>query len=230
MTYNEPQVGIAATELLEAAGYEVLLPRRRCCGRPMISKGLLEEARQVIAYNLAQLAPYAERGIPIVGCEPSCILTFRDEAPDLFPDDERAALLARGSWTVEEFLSQLADAGELELPWDGRARAALLHGHCHQKALVGTGPAEMLLRLAGCTVQTVDSSCCGMAGSFGYEAEHYDISLAMGRLRLFPAVQAASPAALIVASGTSCRQQIAHATGRAPLHLVEALRVCCRLA
>jgi len=223
LTYNYPEIGKAAVKVLEAAGFEVILPEKKCCGRPMISKGLLLEAKSHAVYNVERLSEYARQGIPIVGCEPSCILTFRDEYPDLV-DDPRAEVLAKQTFMIEEFLVGLHEWNTLNLPFKDGARSLLLHGHCHQKALIGSGPSLRILRLLpGATVEEVDSGCCGMAGSFGYEKEHYDFSIAVGNRRLFPAVMTKSPEWEIVASGVSCRQQIAHATGRNARHLVEVL-------
>jgi Fe-S oxidoreductase len=166
----------------------------------------------------------AEAGLPIVGLEPSCLLALRDEYLYLLPDDPRARLVAERALTFEEFIAGLAERGELDLRFDGPAAPVLLHGHCHQKALVGTAPSHAALAAAGCAVTEVDSGCCGMAGSFGYEAEHYDISLKMAERRLLPAVREVGPETLIVAAGVSCRQQIAHGTDRRALHPVEVLR------
>jgi Fe-S oxidoreductase len=223
MTYNEPGIGRAAVAVLEAAGFHVILPEKRCCGRPMISKGMVEQARTHAWYNLERLAPYAEAGIPIVGCEPSCILTFRDEYPDLL-EDPRTERLARHVFMVEEFLLSLHERGALSLSFQPVSKEVLFHGHCHQKALIGSAPSlKVLGLLPGARVAQVDSGCCGMAGSFGYEREHYEISQAIGARRLFPAVQAAGPETEIVAAGISCRQQIEHGTGRRAKHLVEVL-------
>lgn len=223
--YNEPEIGRAAVALLERLGYRVLLPRQRvCCGRPLISKGLLGTAQRLAQRQLEALLPYAEAGIPIVGLEPSCILSFRDEYPDLL-DDERTSTLAGQSFLIDEFLVRELDAGRIA-PRLAMAsqHPCLLHGHCHQKALVGSAPALRLLRsIAGLAVREVDSGCCGMAGSFGYEAEHYTISQAIGERVLFPAVRALPAEAEVVAMGTSCRQQIRHGTGRQARHLVEIL-------
>jgi FAD/FMN-containing dehydrogenase/Fe-S oxidoreductase len=227
MNYNYPEIGRAAVAVLERAGYEVMLVPKRCCGRPMISKGMLEAARAHAIYNVDLLAPYAEQGIPIVGCEPSCLLTLRDEYPDLV-SDKRVATVAAHSFMIEEFLAQLHGRGELQLPFKDVKRRLLLHGHCHQKALIGTGPSLTVLRLPpGFEVEEVDSGCCGMAGSFGFEHEHYDISRAIGARRLFPAVEAKMKATNgdfdVVAAGVSCRQQVEHFTGKRPKHLVEVL-------
>jgi FAD/FMN-containing dehydrogenase/Fe-S oxidoreductase len=222
--YNCPEVGQAATHLLEAARFEVVLvQQRRCCGRPAISKGLLERARQDARRNIALLQPYAQRGVPIVGIEPSCILTLREDYLDLVPEAD-ARLVAQQALTIDEFLYQLHQRGALDLQFTTARKRVLLHGHCHQKALVGTAPTLAVLRLpAGYEVQEIPSGCCGMAGSFGYEAEHYELSMHIGNQRLFPAVRAADKSVELVADGISCRQQIQHATGRRARHLAEVL-------
>jgi Fe-S oxidoreductase len=221
VTYNAPEIGRAAVGLLEAAGYRVVLVDRKCCGRPLISKGLLDQAREHAAFNVARLAPYASRGTAIVGLEPSCLLTLRDESVDLLRTDEARAV-ARQSFLLEEFLVRERSRG-LRLAFKGNGRPALLHGHCHQKALVGTAPTVDVLRWAGFEVSEVDSGCCGMAGSFGFEREHYDISVWLGNRRLAPAVKATGPDTEIVAPGISCRQQIAHLAGRRARHPAEVL-------
>ena len=222
MDYNEPQVGRAAVELLEAAGYEVVLADKVCCGRPMLSKGMLERARDHARTNVDRLYPYAEAGVPIVGCEPSCLLTLRDEYPDLLRDD-KARVVAEYAFLIDEFLVELHRHGELELRFKETAERVLLHGHCHQKALAGTAASLAALRLVpGLRVEEIDVGCCGMAGAFGYEREHYDISLAIGEQRLFPAVRDA-PEARIAITGVSCRHQLRDGTGRRAQHLVEVL-------
>ena len=220
--FNTPNVAIAATRLLEYLGYHVLLVNKRCCGRPMISKGMLKEAKNNAAWNVDQLASYAKRGVPIVGLEPSCLLTLRDEYPE-FLRTNIAKVVAENSFLLEEFLVKQRDAGALSLNFSANGRKALLHGHCHQKALVGTLPTVTVLRSAGFDVSEVDSGCCGMAGSFGFEKEHYDLSLAIGNRRLAPAVRAARDQVVIVAPGISCRQQIEHLTGRRAKHPAEVL-------
>ncbi|HWP56866.1 MAG TPA: FAD-linked oxidase C-terminal domain-containing protein [Candidatus Acidoferrales bacterium] len=220
--YNTPAVAIAATRLLERAGYRVALVDKKCCGRPMISKGMLEQAKENAAWNVGRLAPYAEKGTGIVGLEPSCLLTLRDEYPELLRT-EAARLVAERSFLLEEFLVRERDAGRVSLKIERNGRKALVHGHCHQKALVGTAPTLAALSWAGYEVDEVDSGCCGMAGSFGFEKEHYELSLAIGRRRLAPAVERAGADVEIVASGISCRQQIEHLTGRKAKHPAEAL-------
>jgi Fe-S oxidoreductase len=224
MTYNQPSIGKAVVKVLRAAGFDpILVERRKCCGRPMISKGMLKEAKANAEHNIAVLAPYVEAGIPIVGTEPSCLLTLRDEYPEL-ADDGRAGVVAENSYLIEEFIGKLLDEGRLNLSFNGNTpERVLVHGHCHQKALVGTGPTIRMLQLMGCEVKEVDSGCCGMAGSFGFEAEHYDISMKIGNMRLLPAVRVADPSTVIAAAGISCRQQIAHGAGRIARHPIEIL-------
>jgi FAD/FMN-containing dehydrogenase/Fe-S oxidoreductase len=220
--FNTPNVAMAATRLLERAGYRVRLSNKRCCGRPMISKGMLHEAKDNARWNVDQLAPYAENNVPIVGLEPSCLLTLRDEYPD-FLRSVAARRVAENSFLLEEFLLRELGSGKLSLKFNNNGRKALLHGHCHQKALVGTAPTISILKIAGFEVSEIDSGCCGMAGSFGFEKEHYDLSLTIGNRRLGPAVKAAAADVEIIAPGISCRQQIEHLTGRRAKHPAEAL-------
>lgn len=219
--YYYPEIGLAALKVLGAAGYDVaVVEGQGCCGRPMISKGRLEQAREYTRRNVEALAPYAGRGIPIVGLEPACLLTLRDEALDLLPGDPRAQTVAGHSLMIEEFLAGLSEQGRLRLRWKPEARQVLVHGHCYQKALVGSRPLLTMLRLPGWAVEEIPSGCCGMAGSWGYEAEHYQLSHRIGEDRLFPAVRAAAPDTLIAASGASCREQIGHFTQRNAQHPV----------
>jgi len=220
--FNTPNVAIAATRFLERSGYRVLLVEKRCCGRPMISKGMLTQAKENAAWNVDKLAPYADKGIPIVGLEPSCLLTLRDEYPEFLRTDA-AKKVAANSFLLEEFVQREQAAGRLTINGSGNGRKLLLHGHCHQKALVGTAPTVAMLKAAGFEVSEVDSGCCGMAGSFGFEKEHYDLSLTIGNRRLGPAVKAAGADVEIVAPGISCRQQIDHLAGRKAKHPAELL-------
>ena len=216
--YQRPEVGVGAARLFAAAGAKVLLPEVVCCGRPMLSEGLVGQARRNARRNLDLLSPLVERGVPLVGLEPSCILTMRDDYRKLLPDDERVEKLAGATRLFEEALFEL----DVELPLN-EGSPVLLHGHCHQKALVGTGPTEEALALApGSDVRVVDSGCCGMAGLFGYEEGHYEVSMKMGERRLFPAVRGAEER-VVVAPGTSCREQILGGTGRRALHPAEYL-------
>ncbi len=220
--FHYPEVGKAATVALEAFGYNVVRLQTVCCGRPLISKGLLDRAIQNARANLAILGKAVDDGLPIVGLEPSCLLTFRDEYPDLFPGPE-ASRIAENSFLLEEFLAP-GKPHPNPSPLRPLARRALFHGHCHLKALVGTAPSLKLLRsIPELKVEEVDSGCCGMAGSFGFEKEHYDISMALAERRIAPAVRALPSDALVIASGVSCRQQIGHTTGKKPLHPAEVM-------
>ncbi len=214
--YQHPQVALDAVRLLEHLGYRVIVPPWRCCGRPLISQGqpaaMLEDAR----FNVAQLYHWARQGIPIIGLEPSCVSALRNDYPDLLDGDE-VRIVAQYTMSIEAWLAQrLPDA-----PSASDAPLVLLHGHCHQKALWGTSTTHIALRKVGFRVEEIDSTCCGMAGAFGYEAEHYSLSQRIGELSLLPAVRAAPPNAVIAAPGTSCREQIAHFTTRVAYHPVE---------
>ena len=226
INYSEPHIGIAAVEVLEHAGYRVVLAEpRACCGRPLISKGMLRQARAAAQYNIAQLARYADRGWAIVGCEPSCVMTFRDDYRDLL-DDPRADRVADGVLMIDEFLAREHGAGRLSLPVRPSERAISLHGHCQQKAIAGTSSTAAALELVpGYEVTTLNTGCCGMAGSFGYEKEHYDVSMTIGEDRLFPAIRAAGEGMEFAATGTSCRHQIADGTGRTARHPIELIRM-----
>ncbi len=219
-TFNTPSVAMDATRILEQGGYRVVLPHKDCCGRPLISKGMLNEAKRSASINVERLVAYAKKGIPIVGLEPSCLLTLRDEYPDLL-HSEAARQVASQSFLLEEFLLREREVGRLSFDFQKNGKKALLHSHCHQRALAGTGATVAMLCWAGYDVDEVDSGCCGMAGSFGFEKEHYELSLAIGNLRLAPAVRAAGPEVEIVAPGISCRQQIDHLTGRKARHPAE---------
>ncbi|HWE79229.1 MAG TPA: 4Fe-4S dicluster domain-containing protein, partial [Pseudolabrys sp.] len=220
----------AAHRVLTAAGYRVHAAkaadgkRPLCCGRTFLSVGAVDEARAEMQRTLRALAPYVTRGVPLVGLEPSCLLSFRDELPALIKT-EAAQTLSANALLFEEFLMRERTAGRLSLPLAPLPqRKALLHGHCHQKAFAAMGEVESALRLIPeLEVETVESSCCGMAGAFGYDAETIDVSLAMGELSLLPAVRQAPADALIVADGTSCRHQIHDRTSRVGLHVARVL-------
>lgn len=220
--FNEPDVLHAAYELLDAAGFDVLVHSKSCCGRPMISKGLHAMAVAAARETLDALHPFAARGLPILGLEPSCLSAMKDDYLFLLPDDLRAAELAAAVMPVEEFIVRLADEGRLSLVFEQKDEEILFHGHCHQKAIFGTAATRQALALTGARVAEVDSGCCGMAGSFGYESEHYDVSQAMGERKLFPAMRA--HAGTVAAPGVSCRAQIAHGTGRQARHPIQILR------
>ena len=217
--YNDPKPGMAAVELLEHLGYQVVLAPTVCCGRPLISRGFLDQARRNAQTALQRLAPLAERGVPVVGVEPSCVLTFRDEVPDLVPG-EAARAVASNTLLLEEFLDRQGGLAFPPVEGDG---TVVVHGHCHQRALVGMGPLLRVLQGAGFRPQEVDSGCCGMAGSFGFERGHYDLSMAIAERRLLPALRQLTAPVPVVAAGISCRQQIAHGAGRRALHPAELL-------
>ncbi len=218
--YNETAIAQAAFDVLTAAGYEVIIPPYACCGRTYLSKGFVKQARAAADRVMDILAPYGRAGIPIVGLEPSCILTIRDEHQYLSDHPDRQAV-AFNTYTFEEFAALHAD--EWADLFEPDSAPCLLHGHCHQKALVGTKPAHRALGLAHQGVEEVDSGCCGMAGAFGYEKEHYALSKEMAFRRLIPAVDSTRPEATIVAAGTSCRHQIKDFTGRQALHPAQVL-------
>ena len=220
----------AALTVLRAGGYRVHLAkpadgvlRPLCCGRTFLSIGKVDEARKEAERTLEALEPYVSCGIPVVGLEPSCLLSFRDEVPAMVKG-EGAKRLSDNAFTFEEFLSREAAAGRLKLPLKRIADRALVHGHCHQKAFDVFSPVETVLKMVpDLTVEPIESSCCGMAGSFGYNAETIDVSLAMGELSLLPAVRKADAGTLIVADGTSCRHQIHDGAGRDAIHVARVL-------
>jgi FAD/FMN-containing dehydrogenase/Fe-S oxidoreductase len=229
--YYEPDNLHAAQELLHAAGYRVNViqpqgnARPLCCGRTFLAAGLVDQARVEARRLIEALLPYARRGVPIIGLEPSCLFTLRDELLSLFSRVEVEALSSQ-ALLLEEFLAREAEAGRLRLALAERpGQRALLHGHCHQKAFGAMSAVERALRLIpGLQVDTVASSCCGMAGSFGYEAEHFDASMSMAEASLLPKVREAAPATVIVADGTSCRHQIRDGSGREAVHVARVLR------
>jgi FAD/FMN-containing dehydrogenase/Fe-S oxidoreductase len=223
-TFTEPAIGRAAVELLERAGWRVRLQSAGCCGRASLSKGLLDQARRMADAMVGRLAAEAQRGTPIVGVEPSCLLTLRDEYLALLPGDPRAEAVAAQARLVADLLVEAIDAGDIELRADSppAGRRIVFHGHCHEKAGVGTEASRALLeRIPGAEVVELDAGCCGMAGSFGFEAEHYDLSRQVGELRLFPALRGEPADTVVAATGVSCRQQIGHFAGRRARHPVE---------
>lgn len=227
-TFHEPAIGQAAVRVLESAGFGVELAGLACCGRTLLSKGYLSEARQLVQEQAPRLAARLASGMPIVGLEPSCLLTLIDEWPELVPGPATTRI-AQAAHLADAWLAQQVKAGrgELTLRDAGRvgkgARTAVLHGHCHQKALVGVGGTAALLRLIpGLNVRVLDTGCCGMAGAFGYETAHYDLSVQIAQLDLLPAL-AKEPDALVIAPGTSCRHQIRDLASRRAMHPLEAL-------
>lgn len=229
-TYFEPENARSAARVLQAAGYQVHLLRPRdggrplCCGRTFLSAGLVDEARTEARRLLDAVKPYMSRGLSIVGLEPSCLLSLRDEFCAMLPGEETARLAER-AMLFEEFLAQEQMSQRLHLTLKSiKEKRALLHGHCHQKAFGAMNSVQQVLGLIpDLTVETVESSCCGMAGAFGYDAEHFDVSMKMGELNLLPAVRKSSSDTVIIADGTSCRQQIRDGTNRTALHVARIL-------
>ncbi|MCU1302892.1 MAG: FAD-binding oxidoreductase [Candidatus Sulfotelmatobacter sp.] len=223
--YFLPSTAKAAVEVLEAAGFRVTVPQANlCCGRPLYDHGMLQRAQSLLLQILDELSPEIEAGIPLVGLEPSCVAVFRDELVNLFPHDERAHALSGQTFLLSEFLETHAK----NLPLHRLQRKAILHGHCHHKSLMKMTAEEALLRRLGIDFESPAPGCCGMAGSFGFEREKYDISIAIGELELLPAVRQAPRDWLIIADGFSCREQIAQATPRRALHLAEILQMALR--
>jgi Fe-S oxidoreductase len=220
----------AALRVLTAGGYRVHAvtsqdgdARPLCCGRTFLSVGQIDQARHEMERTVAALAPFVMRGVPVIGLEPSCVLGFRDELPALMKGPEVDAL-AKNSFLLEEFLAREQAEGRLKLPLGALPKKVLLHGHCHQKAFDAMGAVESVLRLIPeVSVETIESSCCGMAGSFGYDAETIDVSLKMGELSLLPAVRKSAEDTLVLADGTSCRHQIHDGSGRDALHVARVL-------
>jgi len=228
--YFEPENLVAAMHVLEAAGYHVHPARAPdrgrplCCGRTFLASGLVDEARVEARRTVEALAPWVARGIPVVGLEPSCLFGLRDELPSMLPGAD-AGTLALNAFTFEEFIARELEAGRFKLALKPLPqKRALLHGHCHQKAFAVMPDVQRALKLVpGLAVEIVESSCCGMAGSFGYDAAHYEVSMKMAELSLLPVVRAAPADALIVADGTSCRHQIQDGAQREALHVARVL-------
>jgi Fe-S oxidoreductase len=227
--YFEPENAASAERVLTRAGYRVTTPepaagRPLCCGRTFLAAGLIEEAKAEAHRTIDALKAAVAAGTPIVGLEPSCLLTLRDEYPSLLPGEDTKAL-AEHAQLFEEFVDSERKAGRFALtltPMPGRT--ALLHGHCHQKAFGTAGAAADALKLIPeLKVETFDSTCCGMAGAFGYEAEHHEMSLKIGELGVLPKMRAAAPETLLAACGTSCRHQIADGAQRDARHIVRIL-------
>jgi len=219
--YFHPETARAAVAVLEHAGFQVVVPTvDLCCGRPLYDYGMLDTAKRWLGQILRVLGKDIENGTPLVGLEPSCVSVFRDELVNLFSNDENARRLSQQTFLLSEFLVQ--KVGDFAVP--RLDRSAVLHGHCHHKAVLNFSDEETLLRKIGLNLRVLDSGCCGLAGSFGFEAEKYEVSRACGERVLLPEVRAASADALIITSGFSCREQIAHFTKRRALHPAEVLQ------
>ncbi len=220
-----PEHGKAAVEVLEDAGFRVVVPDvSLCCGRPLYDFGMLDEAERLLRQILTALRPAIEAGVPLVGLEPSCLAVFRDELLNLFPNDEDARRLHDQSFMLSEFLNKkVKDYQPPKLN-----RKALVHVHCHHKSVMGEDDELAVLKKLGLEIEEPDKGCCGMAGSFGFEADHYDVSMKVGERVLLPAVRRAPDDRLVIADGFSCEEQIRQGTGRTALHLAEVIRMALR--
>jgi Fe-S oxidoreductase len=220
--YFHPWVAQAAVEVLEHAGYQVWVPRAAlCCGRPLYDFGMLDDAKVLLRQILETLRPQIQADIPVIGLEPSCLVVFRDELTNLFPNDKDAQRLSSNSFMLSEFLNKKVE-GYRPPPLH---RKALAQGHCHHKSVIGMDDEMAILHKMGLEYDAPDPGCCGMAGSFGFEHDHYDISMKVGEQRLLPAVRRAGQDTLVVANGFSCKEQIRQGAGRDTLHLAEVIRM-----
>lgn len=221
--FNHPEIGKAAVKVLQSLGYSVIVPPWSCCGRTLYSKGMLEQAKKAALALVSQLAPYAQKGIPIVGLEPSCVSMLQEDLEGLVGNDPNYKKIQTVTSSFDAFLHRHLIDGKWPNAIPEETSNFLFHGHCHQKAHEGTTLSlEVLRSLPGCQTDLIHSGCCGMAGAFGYEKEHYIFSMQIGGLKLFPSILK-SPDSILVANGTSCRQQILDGTGRKALHLAEAI-------
>jgi len=219
--YFHPDTAIAAAEVLESAGYNVVIPKKSlCCGRPLYDWGFLDAAKKLLMETMKELEPEIDRGTPIVGLEPSCISVFRDELHNLFPGRVLPMM------TLSEFIQHAGDSFHIPR----LQKKAIVQGHCHHKAIMKFEPEEHVLQKMGLEFEHLDSGCCGMAGAFGFERKHYEISMRIGERVLLPRVRNAKGDTLIIADGFSCREQITQATGRKALHLAEVLQMAMRSA
>src|SRR5207248_621342 len=227
-TFNNffhPQVAQAAVEVLEDAGFRVAIqPERLCCGRPLYDYGMLDLAKGKLRQILDDLRDELSRGTPVVGLEPSCVATFRDELCDLFPHDADAKRLSEQTWLFSEFLIERANGWKPpRLP-----HKAIVHGHCHHKSVLGFDDEKKLLDQMGIEAEVLDSGCCGMAGSFGFEKEKYEISMKVGERKLLPRARECPPGTLLVADGFSCREQVEQGAGKVPLHIAQVVQLALR--
>jgi len=225
LNYHDPKIGISAVQLLNSCGYEVLIAQTGCCQRPKISHGFLREAKQKGAATLAGLKRYMDRELKIVVCEPSCASALNDDFPDMVDDEQLANQLKKQVMMIDDFLAEEKNSGNLTADFELKDKKNyFLHGHCHQKALYGTESMKSICNPSNQQIAEIPSGCCGMAGSFGYEKDHYEISRKIGERVLFPAVRNMSKDDVLIANGFSCRHQIEHFTGVKPKHWVEVVK------
>ncbi len=225
MRYHQTHVGISAVELLESCGYKVTLADAGCCQRPRISHGFLRDAKSAGEKTLRNLDKFIQQGLTIVVCEPGCCSSLTDDLPDLIDDEQLGNRIKENVMMIDEFLKREITGGNLRCEFTSPHKKILIHGHCHQRSLYGITAMKNLLEMVpDLSVSEIDSGCCGMAGSFGYEREHYDLSMQIGNSQLFPAIRNRQDGTTVVACGFSCRHQIADGTGVEPLHWVEVIR------
>jgi FAD/FMN-containing dehydrogenase/Fe-S oxidoreductase len=224
LNYHEPQIGISAVALLNSCGYEVILANVGCCQRPKISHGFLKDAKAEGTKTAKGLEKYFDQGFKVVVCEPSCASALSDDLPDLIDDQELAQKLKSNVVMIDGFLDHELKSGKLNVEFKAMADEIVIHGHCHQKALFGTNAAKNVFANTNILIREIPSGCCGMAGSFGYEKEHYDISKKIGDEILFPTLNEVSEETAVIANGFSCRHQMAHFTNTKPKHWVEVIR------
>jgi FAD/FMN-containing dehydrogenase/Fe-S oxidoreductase len=225
LNFHEPQIGISTLQLLNGCGYEVTLANVGCCQRPKISHGFLREAKEEGTKTVERLKKYMDEGLTIVVCEPGCASALNDDLADLIENDATAKQLQTQVMMIDVFLAKEIEAGNINVSFESLADNILIHGHCHQKALYSTNGMKTIFGTTPQTMNEIPSGCCGMAGSFGYEKEHYDISKKIGEEILFPAIRSMKENTIVVANGFSCRHQIEHFTGVKPKHWVEAIKV-----
>lgn len=216
---------MAATNVLAHLGYEVVLPRKRlCCGRPLYDYGLLDEARALLRHAVDELCEDIGAGVPVVGLEPGCLSVFKDELLKQLPDDAMAKKLAEQTFLFSDFVARA------DFQWPQLDADVVVHGHCHQKAVFGMKGETALLDKLGVRWSLLDTGCCGMAGSFGFNAQHYDLSLKIGEDKLLPLVRDAAPETIVVTNGFSCREQIQQGAGRHTLHIAQLAQRAIKLA
>jgi len=223
INYHEPRLGKAAIKLLTDCGYDVLLASVGCCQRPRISNGFLKESKAEGTKVAEKLMPYINQGIKVVVCEPSCTSALIDDLPDLIDDIAISEALKKNVFAIDVFLAEALTSGQLKGKFVAKSKDILLHGHCHQKASFGTGGMKSIFKSSSTNCHEPDSGCCGMAGSFGYEAEHYEVSKKISELVLIPGIKKTDNNTLIVANGFSCRHQIHDFTDRKAVHWVESV-------
>ena len=225
--YNHPNLGILTVKFIESLGYEVIIPKVKCCGRPMLSKGMIEPAKKNAIFNINSIYNYVKNGTKLIGIEPSCILNFKDDYLDLTEEDEKTLIIKKQTVLLDEFVIDALAKTNQSLQFPKLESKILFQGHCHQKALNGTEASMDLLKsIFGENVIEIDSGCCGMAGSFGYEKEHFDISIGIANNSIFPAINSQKENFEIISEGISCRQQIEFGTNKKSKHLIELLAEC----